>query len=355
MSYFIRRGNSFNVSSEESLDIHNKLPIGNYTVMFDNMSGSYFLEMVDVFSQVDKVYGDTLSNSNRILKTFESRPNSTGIMLSGQKGSGKTLLAKTLSIECAKVGIPTIIINHAYHGDLFNKFMQDIEQPCMVLFDEFEKVFDNESQEAILTLFDGVYSSKKLFVITCNDKWRVNDHMKNRPGRIFYLLEYSGISEEFIIEYCNDNLNDKQYIEKVSQVSGIFLDFNFDMLKAIVEEMNRFDESPQEAMKMLNMKPEYNNHTRYKVKLVVSGKELNYSENSVDDSVTGNPISHSYSFDWCEDSSDDSPYYTSEFSPNDIIKVDGANGIFVLKNEKNEVLTLTQEKENVFDYHKYLV
>ena len=156
MSYFIRRGNSFNVSSEESLDIHNKLPIGNYTVMFDNMSGSYFLEMVDVFSQVDKVYGDTLSNSNRILKTFESRPNSTGIMLSGQKGSGKTLLAKTLSIECAKVGIPTIIINHAYHGDLFNKFMQDIEQPCMVLFDEFEKVFDNESQEAILTLFDGV-------------------------------------------------------------------------------------------------------------------------------------------------------------------------------------------------------
>ena len=75
--------------------------------------------------------------------------------------------------------------------------------------DEFEKTYTKEGknyQAKILTLFDGVYSSKKLFLLTCNDKSKMDSHMLNRPGRLYYLLEFHGLDQAFIREYCEDNL-----------------------------------------------------------------------------------------------------------------------------------------------------
>jgi len=91
------------------------------------------------------------------MRTFTDRSNSTGVLLTGEKGSGKTLLAKHLSIMGYDMGIPTIVINSAWTGDSFNKLIQDIEQPLIVMFDEFEKVYNREEQEKMLTLLDGVY------------------------------------------------------------------------------------------------------------------------------------------------------------------------------------------------------
>jgi hypothetical protein len=180
-------------------------------------------------------------------------------MLTGEKGSGKSLLAKTISMEGNERGIPTIIINAPWHGDAFNSLIQSIEQPAVILFDEFEKVYDSEQQEKILTLLDGVFPTQKLFVFTCNDKWRVDQHMRNRPGRIFYMLDFSGLEPAFIEEYCNDNLNAKEYIPVIVKLSTLFAQFNFDMLKSLIEEMNRYDEAPTEALRMLNVRPEFDN------------------------------------------------------------------------------------------------
>src|SRR5208337_1938489 len=128
------------------------------------------------------------------------------------------------------------------------------------LFDEFEKVYhEKERQEAILTLLDGTFQTKKLFVMTVNNKFEVNANMLNRPGRIYYHYEFDGLDAEFIREYANEQLSDDllKYIEQLVHVAGIFWKFNFDMLKAIIEEMNRYSESPEEVMKYLNTKPEF--------------------------------------------------------------------------------------------------
>ena len=258
MSYFIRSGNTFKVADKAAIDIQETLPVGNYIVKQDQF-GNYFLETVDSFEFKGKKYGDNDRNRDRIFSTFMSRPAATGVMLTGEKGSGKTLLAKTLAIKCADEGIPCILINQPWRGEDFNSLLQDISQPCMILFDEFEKVYEHDQQEEMLTLLDGVFPSKKLFVLTCNDKWRVNQHMRNRPGRIFYMLDFKGLTGEFIREYCYDNLTDKSLktIDSVVTVGSLFTEFNFDMLKALVEEMNRYGETAQEAMQMLNAKPEF--------------------------------------------------------------------------------------------------
>ena len=290
MSKFFKNGNTFKVAPDSALDIHDKLPCGNYIIKVNPMSGELYLEIIDNFTPIKKYYGDLNKNADRIINTFLDRPNSTGVMLTGEKGSGKSLLAKELSIRLAhQHKVPTIVINQPMNGDVFNTFLQSIEQPTIILFDEFEKVFNKEEQESILTLLDGVFPSKKLFVLTCNDKWRVDAHMRNRPGRIYYMIDFVGLTIEFITEYCNDNLNDKTHIPKLCEIAGLFDSWNFDMLVALVAEMNRYNESPQEAMQLLNTKPEFGGKSTFAVSMAIDNKAVDlHPEYKI---WVGNPLS----------------------------------------------------------------
>ena len=132
-----------------------------------------------------------------------------------------------------------------FRSDDFNSFLSAINQPSIVMFDEFEKVYDREGQEKILTLLDGTFQSQKLFLLTSNDKWKLDNNMKNQPGRIFYLMEFEGLDEDFIRQYCEDRLIDKSKTNQIVKISTLFDKFNFDMLTAFVEEVNRYGRIPK--------------------------------------------------------------------------------------------------------------
>lgn len=351
MSLYIQNGTSFRVTSREAMNLVDELPAGNYVIKQDPFK-NFYLETVDQFSITHKLYGKTQRHTQRILATFKDRPAATGVMLSGEKGSGKTLLAKNISVAAAQRGVPTIIVNAPWCGDEFNALIQSITQPAIILFDEFEKVYDKEEQEQILTLLDGVFPSKKLFVLTCNDKWRVDQHMRNRPGRIFYMLDFRGLDSEFIAEYCRDNLQQVKYTDQICKIASLFDQFNFDMLKALVEEMNRFNESPQECLEMLNAKPEFSGKENYRVELFVQGRALD--EKQLDSKLwEGNPLAGNIQI-WFYDGDpdgDDAPYRCEHFTSQDLRQVDGKSGRFTLVNSNDAKLVLNKVKERVFQYN----
>lgn len=287
-THFVHTGNTYSPVDSASLVVVEKLPIGTYTVG-ESRTGFYF-ERIDDFSLPHKIYGDTAKNAERILKTFELRPNATGVLLEGEKGSGKSMLLKMISIKGRELGMPTIVINSPFSGDAFNTFIQNLKQPAIIAFDEFEKVYDRVDQERLLTILDGTFPSKKLFVLTVNNKWRVDEHMRNRPGRIFYSLSFGGLSKEFIIEYCNDNLEVIANVNGVLAVSSHFGKFTFDMLKALVEEMNRYGESAADAMKWLNLNPQDGGSFSYRITLFKDGKEIAEPWALDNDTFSGNPL-----------------------------------------------------------------
>lgn len=354
MTLYMKNGINYRPASAESMDLLDSLPVGNYTVQMDPFE-NFFLQKIESFSLPSKLYGTTERHTKRIMGTFQDRSGSTGVMLTGEKGSGKSLLAKNLSVELAKEGVPTIVINAPWVGDKFFKFIQDIEQPCVVLFDEFEKVYDRGKQESILTLLDGVFGSKKLYIITCNDKWRVDEHMRNRPGRIYYMIDFKGLDGPFIEEYCNDNLINTQYIPKIVSIASLYSEFNFDMLKALVEEMNRFDEPPQEALELLNAKPEFDNGSLYSIDLVYEGVAIPTKKLDSGESWKGNPlVRHGVNIDFYAPAEDDDgdDYKSINFPAHALVHVDAVAGKFTYEH-LNSRLTLTRVKTVSFNYNAF--
>lgn len=376
-TYYLKSGNTYRVSSEGALDLHYTLPVGTYIVRAD-LSG-FYLETTESFKVPSVLYGDVLSTAQRILNTFAEREVSTGVLLCGEMGSGKTLLAKVTSAEAAKQDIPTIIVNSPYCGDTFNTFISTIQQPVVLFFDEFEKVYDEEHQQALLTLFDGVFGNKKLFVCTSNSKWKIDLHMKNRPGRFFYFLEFEGLDYNFIREYCEKNLLDKKFTEQVCVLATLYDSLNFDMLQAIVEEINRYGESPRQVIKFLNTKPSVTAQATYNLLLTLNGVDLP-SQNLSNRQWAGNALDSDIDVyyklvnvpeganleeeDYAAPSVAPSvasaleaisliPWSVMRFTTQDIIFVDVRTGIVRFQKD-NTVLTLTREVKKAFDYERVL-
>lgn len=297
--------NKFRMAQAKHYKLYDKLPIGTYSLRQDVYG--FFFERIDNFNLPKKRYGDNAKLTDKIVSTFWDRPNSTAVLLSGQKGSGKTLQSKTISEYGLNNNLPTIVIAEPFSGTEFNLMLQQME-PAIILIDEIEKVYSQEEdQNNLLTLLDGVFPSKKLFLLTCNEPYKLPDYFFNRPGRIWYHIEYSCLSSEFVEEYAQDNLIDKSKISQLVSFAELCRNINFDMMKAIVEEMNRYNESVSDSLKYLNINLEKEFKTYNVVMLEHKHGKINISTKSV-------------RFDLLDSSYNFSMYFTQEtpFSQDEI-------------------------------------
>jgi len=358
---FSIQGNTIFLRDPEAMNFHDKLPPEVYAIKEHPITEELFLDKIDCFNIPHKRYGNNDRYAQRILNSFKLRNQATGVLLCGEKGSGKSLLAKTLANIAQAEGLPVIVVNTPRTGDAFFQLIQRIEQPAIILFDEFEKVYDSDKQKEVLTLLDGIYPSNKLYVFTVNDKWKLDVNMRNRPGRIFYSIDYKGIEEKFIREYCEDNLNDKSQVDHIVRINTLFSAFNFDMLQALVEEMNRYNEDPFEAIQLLNIKPEYEDATTFTTFISVDGTPDSHI--TCDRDFNGKPLGdrvkiyyHKYrrldiSKEHCDNEAD---WLSAEFVPTDLVSVSKDGKTFLFKNSKGESVTLQAKKsDTAFDYRTF--
>lgn len=378
MTKYYVHGSVYKPLRNEDVPLCDSLPPAVYVMQNLPMEG-FVLEKRDSFNLPSKLYGQTNAHAERIMQTFEERPHSTGVLLVGEKGSGKTLLAKKLSHDAMEKGWPTVLINQPFGGDEFMSAVQAIDTPCVILFDEFDKVFikhskknrwnrDEEenddtnhngtqsSQDGILTLLDGVFPSKKLFILTSNERHSFSTYLKNRPGRLFYHIDYKGVDAGFIREYCQDRLLNKENMQGVINLSYMFEHFNFDMMQAVVEEMNRYSETAQQAVQLLNIKVfEDFLSPSYKVSLKI--KEIPATLYSGEEHYHDNPLTQKrIRFNYTPGKPRKNAnvnWERVEFAPNDLVAIT-KEGQLTFQNSDGAEATFEKIEHKAFSYTNYI-
>lgn len=251
-------GNEFRIY-DDTLQVFPGLPAQTYNLRFDPHTGFFFEKRSDLEIN-EKVYGVHLDKVNKVLDSFWKFERSLGVILSGNKGIGKSLFAKMLAGMAVKSGYPVIIADRYIPG--IASYLESLEQEVVVLFDEFDKTFGkanrqeetrNDPQTEMLTLFDGVAVGKKLFIITCNKIDQLNDYLINRPGRFHYHFRFDYPDAGQIREYLSDTLV-PDYQGEIDKVIAFArkIDLNYDCLRSIAFELNR-GETFESAIQDLNI------------------------------------------------------------------------------------------------------
>ena len=229
-----------------AITTYDQLPPKTYRVDYDPETRIFSLLEAHDFEHLDKV--------KKVLNSMDKMNRNLGVILSGDKGIGKSLFSKCLGLKARKKGIPVILVNE-YHEGIAN-FLEEIEQTVMILFDEYDKTFDEKKhncQAEMLSLFDGVSAGKKLFVITCNEIQSLSQYLINRPGRFHYHFRFLYPTADEIRDYMEDKL-DKQYYDEIENVIAfsVRMNLNYDCLRSIAFELNNGLKF-QEAINDLNI------------------------------------------------------------------------------------------------------
>jgi len=343
----INSGNTYHIY-DNSVKLYNGLPAQVYGISFSPMSGFSLYQHADI-EIGEKVYGVHEAKVNKVLSGFKTFARSLGVILSGDKGIGKSLFAKMLCKKAVDEGYPVVICDACYPG--IASFIDSIDQEVVVLFDEFDKTFKKskdsdkpDAQAAMLSLFDGVSMNKKLFCVTCNNLYELNEFLVNRPGRFHYHFRFEYPSKEEIEVYMHDHLPPQKYgeIEKVINFARK-VDLNYDCLRAIAYELAHCD-TFEEAVSDLNVLKPNNGQSCKIYVLFADGSRFNETFNV--DTFSDDKEE----FDVGDNSEAHDDYLTIELTPSEAVYSEQHGG-FYLPADRIKVT----EQSNVSDEESWVM
>ena len=244
MSEFIKVGERI-VNKPTGLD-YNLINGKVYNLKWDRYNGMSYFEEDGSLSLPAKVY-TTKSDDvfiKRVNTYFQKTSKlSTGVMLSGIKGTGKTVMAKVIAKNS---NLPIIVVDEDYPTSRINDFFRKFETPVTIIFDEVDKHWDTED---LLGWLDGVQTNaKKLVLFTCNNEDRVNDYLKDRCSRVRYIRHFeANDNARFLREILRDKGIAEDKIEDTYIVNNFGL-LSIDNILSFIDEKLLFHELSNEEI-----------------------------------------------------------------------------------------------------------
>jgi len=270
MKKILKIDSTYRLIDGEGIEIQDTLPKGIYELKCGKRSG-FWLEKLEMEAFPNKVYGGQDRIMNKVLRKYEATSGrNLGVLVSGSKGTGKSLFVRNLAVHLSN-NIPVIIIKTNYGSDMLST-LASIQGKCVLVFDEFEKMFradgtdsssatkenDIREQETALSFFDGVETKQeKLILLTVNNTYLMSKYLLGRPGRIYYHFIMTPPTQEEIMEYLKDNISSKEYSTSssmdlmASTLSARAV--SWDSLSAFVAEINS-GESIEDTIRDLNIR-----------------------------------------------------------------------------------------------------
>lgn len=255
MANFIKQGNrviplpkgcAYDLEPGKVYDLLIKTVWGEQVTKFE-LNGEMNLPPTVYQTKKDKLFID------RVLKNFNSSDkNTTGVLLTGDKGTGKSVTAKILA---EKAKLPIIVINPDLEEKYLEEFFKEFDTPVCILFDEVDKNFNTQK---MLTFLDGMHkTAKKLVVMTANDEDSLSHFIKNRCSRIRYYRHYS--MKDDAREYAELICDSKNVDNKEEVVDFIVNNIKYpsiDNISSFIDEViftKDWNLSLQEVLEFMNI------------------------------------------------------------------------------------------------------
>lgn len=221
---------------------------------------------------------------NKVISTYTRLGKQMGVLFSGISGSGKTVLAKRIAMECVDKGkMPVIIITSETVGDL-PLVLSIIKQPCVFFLDEFEKMFEKaRDQNFLLTILDGINQYNHLFLMTCNESDNINGYMLRRPSRIRYHFKFDRVPTAIVDEIINRNYVPAvdSFVDTLRIICDNIRSLSYDLLFEIIREGNLYPNvNPMEFTKDLSIPSLSVGFREHDYFAVIGGKEYKLNENT---------------------------------------------------------------------------
>lgn len=246
-----------------------QVPVGYYKIRMSPMVGYYLEKQSDTLPVPEHIFGSTIPRCNRIFKTYDSSSEAMGVGLFGLKGAGKSLLAAVIANEGLSRGLPVIDVSDSFCTDSdYLEFINSIQE-CVILFDEFLKHLSklgtptedrgvtsveskkrnvaNDRQDELLTFFQGANNRKRLIILIDNNKYLLSDFIRDRPGRMRYQYDYTGVEEVVVRELCKHNgltQEKEDALAVYSQSRGV----SFDVINEVIREWVLYPEDTLEEI-----------------------------------------------------------------------------------------------------------
>lgn len=208
-----------------------------YDLLYDRFSEKVYLKENGSLSMPTKLYESEEDQKfqNTVINAFNTTTKSTtAALLSGVKGTGKSVTAKAIASKC---NLPIIIVNNRVPGDALTDFLSKLETPICLLFDEFEKEYDSEE---FLGMLDGVKSTaKKLVLFTANTTSSLSEYLIDRCSRIRYHRKYTmDMNLAYIKEIATDKGIAKDKIEDIiTFIMNTFVVTSLDNIMSFIDEV----------------------------------------------------------------------------------------------------------------------
>lgn len=192
--------------------------------------------------------------TQKVLKYFETTARqTTGVLLSGLKGSGKTVMSKVLAFESK---LPIVVVDTTFPTRELTTFFSKIkETQCCIIFDEVDKNERYWNTEHLLGFLDGIQSTcKKLVLLTCNSDSKLNEYIMDRCSRVRYYRKFESLSYDSILEIASSILDKDKSISATNFIVDNFKIISYDNVVSFLEEINaNEDESFESIIKDLNI------------------------------------------------------------------------------------------------------
>lgn len=259
-STYIETGGHVRVYGD-AVRTHQAFPSGTYRVCFSPTDGFSLVRIDDLTVGTERVYGGRDRKVAKIFHSYARSDRSLGVMLSGDKGIGKSLFLRMVAEAAREHGLPVVIVSEDNDGVV--EFLDSLDE-CLIIFDEFEKIFPAgrrgladglNRQNQFLSLFDGLSSAKRIYCLSVNDIADVSAYLVNRPGRFHYHLRFDYPGPEEVRQYLVDQAPgaDPDEIENVALFSRRAR-LNYDHLRAIAFELQQPDTLFSEIVDDLNIR-----------------------------------------------------------------------------------------------------